>query len=104
MRRNTTQFRNPKTGKPKNPGLKTNRKRTASSLSSDYGMILQIYCLNKKEGTTKKELKYEKLISGKSISATAKPSYSIPAKIVSFFNESLLLLKKIRPGVAMVTE
>ncbi|MEJ7678221.1 MAG: hypothetical protein WKG06_10245 [Segetibacter sp.] len=93
-----------KTGKPRNPGLKTNRRRKSAGLATNYGMMLQIYCLNKNEETMKKGLKYEKLVSGKSIPAASKPSYSISAMVVSFLNESLLLLKKVRPGVAIVTE
>ena len=104
MRRKTTQLRNFKTGKPKNPGLKTNRSREVRGIVTNYQLMLQIYYLTKKEQATKKELKYEKLYAGKSIPATSKPSYSISATIISFLNDSLLFLKKVRPGVAVVTE
>ncbi len=103
MRRKYTHFRNLRTGKPKNPGLKTNRRRTASNLVTNYELMLQLYCL-KKEATIKKELKYQKLSSGKLVAAASKPSYSISAMISSFVSESLLLLKKVRPGIAIVTE
>ncbi len=103
MRRNYTHLSNLKTGKPKNQYLKRNRRRTPSTLAANYGLILQLYCLNK-EGAIKKGLKYEKLYLGKSIPAASKSSYSISAMIVSFLNESSLLLKKIRSGVAIVTE
>lgn len=104
MRRNTTQLRNLRTGKPKNPGLKTNPGRKSAGVATNYSMMLQIYCLNKKEAAIKKELKHEKLILNRSIPTASKPSYSITAMIVSFLNESLLLLKKLRPGVTMITE
>lgn len=54
MRRNTAQLRNLKTGKPKNPGLKTNPVRKSAGLATNYGMMLQIYCLNKKEAAKKR--------------------------------------------------
>ncbi len=104
MTRNYTQLRNLRTGKPKNPGLKTNRRKTSSRLTIDYGLMLQLYYLNKKEATMKRELKYEKLFTKDSLPNTSKPSYIISGKLVSFYNESLLILKKLRQGIAMVTE
>ncbi len=103
MTRNYTQLRNLRTGKPKNPGLKTNRRKTSSRLTIDYGLMLQLYYLNKKEATMKRELKYE-LFNKNALPNTSKPSYVISGKIISFYNESLVLLKKLRQGIAMVTE
>lgn len=104
MPRNYTQLRNLRTGKPKTPGLKTNRRKTSSRLTTDYGLMLQLYYLNKKEATMKRELKYEKLFTKKTLPNTPKPSHVISGKIVSFYNESLVLLKKLRQGIAMATE
>lgn len=104
MIRNYTRSRVLRTGEPKKPGSTAMQKRKAAGVATNYALMLQIYCINKKEAEKNKELKYIKPRAGRSISAASKPSYSISAMIASFFNESLLLLKKVRPGVAIITE
>lgn len=104
MERNYTHLRNLRTGKPRNPGSKTNRRKTSSRLTTDYGLMLQLYYLNKKEATMKRELKYKKLVTKKSPANTSNLSYVISGKIVSIYNEGLLLFKKLRSGIAMATE
>ncbi len=103
MRNNITSLRRLKAGKPKNEGLNTNRKNFSPAISTNYKIVLEIYCLNKKKVSEKKELKYQRLGRRKSVNTTVKPSFSISAAVISFFEESLLLLKKLRPGMAMET-
>ena len=104
MTKKSTQIRNLRTGKPKNPSVTSNRRRKGLDLETNYAIMLQLYYINKKEASMKKHVKCEKLFSAKSIPAAPKPSYSISAKIHSFVSDSLLLLKKLRPGIAMVAE
>lgn len=103
MRNNITPLRRLKAGRPKNAGFNTTRKNFSPAISTNYKMVLELYCLNKKEVSAKKELKYPRLRRHKRVSTTVKPSFSILAAVISFFEESLLLLKKLKPGMAMET-
>jgi len=104
MKRNYTSPTQYKSGKPRIPVLYTNRKKFPSDLSDNYKMILQIYCLNKKEACTKKEIKYEKLPLGATDKNISKSSFSILTLVTSFFTSNLNLFKKVRQEISVVTE
>jgi len=105
MRNKNTSIRIPKAGRPKRAGNK-NRKTFSPGISANYRIMLELYCINKKEAVAKKELKHQRLRLRRSVNPAQKSSYSITAAIISFFEESLLFLKKSKPGMAMaaVTE
>lgn len=103
MRRNITPQRNFKTGRLKSTALKTTRKKTSSSLANNYELVLQLYCLNKKQAI-KKELKCEKLPSVTASQTETKPVFSITAWIVPFFTANFSFMKKVRQGISLVTE
>jgi len=64
-------------------------------------MMLELYCINRKELFVKKELTYITTSRPKPASLRIKAAFSVTAAVASFFEESLLLLKKLRPGLAM---
>lgn len=101
MKNKNTQLRRFKAGTPKSAGLNSSRKNFSPRISTNYKMMLELYCLNKKEAASK-GLKYQRL-GARTVSSTAKPAFSISAAIVSFFEESFLLLKKVKPRMAMAT-
>ncbi len=103
MRNNITPLRRLKAGKPKSRGLKTSRRNFSGSISTNYKIMLELYCITKEESSAKKVLKYQRLGKSKSVSGTVKSSFSISTAVISFFEESLLLLKKLKPGFAMAT-
>lgn len=103
MRKNITPLGRLKAGRPKTTGLKTHRKNYSSGISTNYKIMLEIYCINKKEAGAKRELKYQSLGVRKSVSRTVNPSFSIRGAISSFFEESLLLFRKLKPRMAMAT-
>lgn len=102
MRNNTTYVRTFNAGRPKS-GINTARKRSSSNISTNYKMMLELYCINKKEVLASRQLKYQRLHERRSASTTAKPAFSLSAAIVSFFEESLFLLKKPKPQIVMAT-
>lgn len=102
MKNNNAHLRRYRTGRSKSLALRTNKRRFSSNISENYLMMLQIYCLNKKEAAAKKELRYEGRIR-RPANAAAKPSLSISATIISYLNENLSLFKKGKTGMAMAT-
>lgn len=104
MRSNITQLKNYKPGIRGSLTLKTNRKKFSSSLSGNYSMMLQLYCLNKKKTLTKKELKYSKLASGLRVKTKSWHSFSLTARVAAFFTINFALFRKVRQEVLLVTE
>ena len=104
MKKNTTQPGRLRAGIPKTVGLNSHRKSFSPNVSTNYKLLLEIYCINKKEADMKKELKPHSVIRRRSPARTIKkPSFSVTTTVISFFHESLLLLKKMKPGIAMAT-
>jgi len=101
MKNNITHSRRLKAGRPKTAGLNTTRRSFSPGIATNYKKMLELYCINKEEASAKKDLKYQRLNVRKSVRPAAKPSFSIAAAIISFFEESLLLLKKLKPRMAM---
>jgi len=102
MKENKTHAKRLKAGRPKTPGLKK-RTTSLSGVSTNYKIMLELYCINKKEGLHKDELKYHAVGVRKGATAEARPSFSIAATILSFFEESLFFLRKSKAGMAMAT-
>jgi hypothetical protein len=92
------------TGKPGRSVLKKNRRKFSSHLPGNYSTLLQLYYLNKKQALPKKELTYTRLTSGKAGKKISKPSFSISAWVASFLTINVSLLKKVKQGIALVTE
>src|SRR4051812_7528196 len=101
MKNNSTGLRQLKAGRPKTVANDSSRKSFSTGASTNYKMMLEIYCINKKEASGKKDLKYQRIGVGKRSSSGVKPSFSIATVIISFFEESLLLLKKLKPRIAV---
>lgn len=81
--------------------LRTSR-RSSSTIATNYKMMLEIYCINKKNAA-KRSLTCEKARLHPSVSTTVKPEFSISSALVAFLEESFLLLKKLKPRFAMAT-
>ena len=101
MKNNRTGLRRLKAGRPKTIANDSSRKRFSTGVSTNYKMMLEIYCINKKEASGKKDLKYQGVGLAKRGGSSVKPSFSISAAVISFFEESLLLLKKLKPRIAV---
>jgi hypothetical protein len=84
------------------PRVLTTSRRSSSTLAVNYKMMLEIYCINKRNAI-KKPLSCERALLHPSISTTVKPEFSISSALVAFFEESFLLLKKLKPRFAMAT-
>ena len=104
MRNNSTHLRRFTAGPPKKPGSNTVRKTFSPNISTNYRMMLELYCINK-ESTSKKDLRYRRLGVRKPVRSAEKPVF-VMTTVIAFFEESLLLLKKLKPKFAMaaVTE
>lgn len=102
MRNRSTQLRRFKAGPPKGARLETGRKTFSGDISTNYKIMLELYCINK-EAMAKKDLRYQRLTTRKPAQTIFKPAFSISAAMTSFFEESLLLLKKLKPKLAMAT-
>ena len=100
--KNRTHLKRFKAGPPKRARLNIGRKRFSPDISANYKMILEMYCLNK-QAVAKKDLRYQRLGISKRVSVAKKPSFSISSVVTSFYEESLLLLKKLKPKFAMAT-
>lgn len=103
MKSNTTQFRNFKAGSSKSLSLVSTQKRLSPSLSENYKLVLQFYCVNK-QAAIKKELKYEGPVSFIHNQTTPTPSFSLSSWIAPIFNINFSILKKLRQGITLVTE
>jgi hypothetical protein len=103
MKSNITQTRNFKAGSPKSTLLKTTNKRFSPILASNYKVVLQLYCVNRKKAI-KKELKCERVSSHIAHKSISTPSFSIFAWMTPFFTVNVALFKKLRQGIALVTE
>ena len=101
MKNNSAGLRQLKAGKPKTVVNNNSRKSFSADVSTNYKMALEIYCINKQEVSVRKELKYQGINLRKRDVSNVKPSFSIATAIISFFEESLLLLKKLRPRIAV---
>ncbi len=104
MKSSYTALKNFEAGKPGRSVLKKNRRRFSSHLPGNYSTMLQLYYLNKKQALPKKELTYTRLTAGKAIKKTSNPSFSILAWFAPFFSMNVSLLKKVKQGIALVTE
>lgn len=102
MKNRTTHLRRFKAGPPKRARLNISRKSFSPDISANYKMILEMYCLNK-QAVAKKDLRYQRLGISKQVTASKKPAFSISAVVTSFYEESLLLLKKLKPRFAMAS-
>jgi hypothetical protein len=101
MRNNTTPLRRFNAGRPKGGGLNPGRKTFSPKVSTNYKMMLELYCINK-EANSKKDLRYQRSATRKRVNTAEKPAFLITT-VISFFEESLLLLKKLKPRFAMAT-
>jgi hypothetical protein len=101
MRTNTTHLGRFKAGPPKSTALNARRKTFSPNISTNYKMMLELYCINK-EAKAKKDLRYQRASRPKAARATERPVFLITT-VISFFEESLLLLKKLKPKFAMAT-
>lgn len=99
MKNNNAHLKRFKTGRAKSL-KRTNRKKISAAISENYLLMLQIYCLDKKEATMKSKLRY-KGTTGRSVSPAVKRNHSLFAAIVSFVNEYLFLLKRGKTAMAM---
>ncbi len=104
MKSSYTALKKFETGKPGVSVLKKNRRRFSSHLPGNYSMLLQLYYLNKKQARPKKELTYTRLNSGKAGKKMSKPSFSLSAWFAPFLSINVSLLKKVKQGIALVTE
>ena len=102
MKNKTTHLQRFKAGPPKLSRLNTYRSSFSPDISANYKMILELYYLNKQQ-SARKDLRYQRLGAGKRVTVAKKPSFSISNAIASFYEESLLLLKKLKPKFAMAT-
>lgn len=104
MKSNNTQLIKYKTGRPESRVLTTNRKKFSSNLPGDYSMMLQLYCLNKQQTLPKKELTYVKLTPNAVAKTKPKRLLSIPVRLAAFFTTNFAVIKKVKQGIALVTE